>query len=177
MTRHVLALSMALLSTLNAWAEPRRGGPVPHFSVEDIAGATHTQRELNGQWSVLFMISDKDAGPLVAPWFHRLHSIAPRVRLITMAALDLFPLVPTATIVSQARESTPRAGWVNVWLSRNGSLAESLGLPESEVPWVVVVAPNGRVAEVVHSVFNETVLARITAALPSPPAAPTAPSR
>ena len=98
---------------------------------------------------------------------------APQARLITMAALDLFALVPTAAVVSQARENTPRHGWSNVWLSRDGSLASSLGLPESEVPWVIVVSPAGRVVEIVHSVLNDGAFARIAAAIPAP-AAPAA---
>jgi len=68
----------------------------------------------------------------------------PVERLVTIAALDLFALVPTATVLSGApRDNTPRAGWGEVWLSRDGSLADSLGLPESEAPWVIVVSPAG----------------------------------
>ncbi len=174
--RHLL-FAVALALPLVAQADPRPGQAVPSFTVDDIAGTTHTQRDLTGRWSVLFVMTDKDTSPHVGPWFHRVRSAAPQARLITMAALDLFALVPTASVVSQARENTPRHGWSNVWLSRDGSLANSLGLPESEVPWVIVVNPAGRVAEIVHTTLNDAAFARIAAALPPPPPpAPTAPA-
>lgn len=166
-----LLLALAMSIPLVASAEPRRGASMPSFTVDDIAGATHTQRDLTGGWTVLFVMTDKDTSPHVGPWFHRVRRVAPGARLVTMAALDLFALVPTSTIVSQARENTPRNGWGNVWLSRDGSLAQSLGLPESEVPWVIVVSPAGRVVEMVHSTINDEAFARIAAALPSPPQA------
>jgi hypothetical protein len=175
MRHRSLLLALALSVPFFASAEPQRGQTMPTFSVNDIAGSAHTQRDLTGRWSVLFVMTDKDTSPHVGPWFRRVRPVAPDARLITMAALDLFALVPTATIVSQARENTPRAGWGNVWLSRDGSLAQSLGLPESEVPWVIVVSPAGRVVEMVHSTLNDNAFARITAALP-PPAAPPAPA-
>lgn len=170
--RHLL-FALALSLPLVASADPRPGQAVPSFTVDDIAGATHTQRDLTGRWSVLFVMTDKDTHPHVSPWYRRVRDAAPHARLITMAALDLFALVPTAAVVSQARENTPRHGWSNVWLSRDGSLANSLGLPESEVPWVIVVSPAGRVVEIVHSVLNDGAFARIAAAIPAP-AAPAA---
>ena len=97
------------------------------------------------------------------------YQAAPALPFITMAALDLFPLIPTGVLRSQAQESTPRSRWNEVWLSRDGSLARSLGLPESEVPWVAVVAPDGRVVEIVHALLNDEVFARIMAALPAAP--------
>ena len=163
-----LFFALAMSLSLVASAEPRRGASIPSFTVDDIAGAPHTQRDLTGGWSVLFVMTDKDTHPHVGPWYHRVHRAAPGARLVTMAALDLFALVPTSTIVSQARENTPRNGWGNVWLSRDGSLAHSLGLPESEVPWVIVVSPAGRVVEIVHSTLNDESFARVAAALPAP---------
>lgn len=163
----LLALLMSL--SLVASAEPRRGQTMPTFSVEDIAGATHTPRDLTGRWSFVCVMTDKDTHPHVRAWYLRLHQAAPALPFITMAALDLFPLIPTGVLRSQAQESTPRSRWNEVWLSRDGSLARSLGLPESEVPWVAVVAPDGRVVEIVHALLNDEVFARIMAALPAAP--------
>lgn len=171
--RHPASLLAFVLSLASlASADPRPGRAMPGFSVEDIAGTTHTQRDLVGHWTVLFVLTDKDTGPHVRPWFQALRAREPTVRLVTMAALDLFALVPTSTIVSQARSNTPRARWSEVWLSRDGSLARSLDLPESEVPWVIVVAPSGQVVEMVHSHFDDAALARVTRMLPGAPAAP-----
>ncbi len=46
------------------------------------------------------------------------------------------------------------------------SLARSLVLPESEVPWVFVLDPSGRVVASAHALFNRTDLTRLVAAIP-----------
>lgn len=165
-----LRVNLAVLCVmfgLAAHADPQPGRAFPTFAVNDLAGNSHTQRDLAGRWTVLFVMSDKDTHPAISPWYRRVRQGAPEARLITMAALDLFPLIPTATVVSQARDNTPRARWSEVWLSRDGSLAASLGLPESEIPWVFVVSPAGRVVEAVHGTVDDASVARVLAALPS----------
>lgn len=176
MRTHLLALTIALGVTASASAEPRVGQPVPSFTVDDIAGTTHTQRDLTGRWSVLLTMTDKDTGPSLTAWYRRLErTVPPGARLLTFCAVSLFPLIPTATVVSQARDATPRSRWSEVWLSRNGSLAESLGLPESETPWIFVVDPSGRVVESVHATADDAGVARVLAALNRPrPSAPPA---
>ena len=64
---------------------------------------------------------------------------------MTLIALDLFGLIPTSTVLSEARSRTPRPQWAWVWLSRDGWLAETLALEDSETPWVFVIDPAGRV--------------------------------
>jgi len=165
----MFAVCLALATTVSA--DPQPGRLMPAFAVNDLVGTQHTRSDLSGRWTVLLVMTDKDTHPAISPWFRRVREAAPHVRMVTMAALDLFALVPTATVLSEARENTPRAGWSDVWLSRDGSLADALGLPESEVPWVIVVSPGGRVVEVVHSMVGDEPLARVVAALPQRPAA------
>lgn len=164
-----LGLLVTLASTSRsstAWAVPLIGQSVPAFSVEDLNSAVHTERELTGRWTVVLAMSDKDAGAALRAWWLRVAPFAPAgTRVVTFAALDLFGLIPTATIVSEARGATPRARWSEVWLSRNGSLAESLGLPASETPFVFVVDAAGRVLESLHAMPDDGGVARVLSAL------------
>lgn len=153
-----------------SWAEPLPGRAFPTFSVDDIAGTHHNERDLTGRVSVLLVMTDKDTGPAMTAWYRRISTAAPAARVLSVVALSLFALIPTSTVISQAREATPRHRWNEVWLSRNGSLAESLGLPESETPWVFVIDASGRVIEAVHGPADDAGVARITAALGSRPA-------
>lgn len=168
--RRVLALLIALSLAAVAVAEPRPGGAVPPFRVDDLEGTHHTERDLLGAYTVVCAMSDSDVGPALAAWWRALEGAAPRgTRMLTFSALDLFALIPTATVRAQARSRTPRTQWRMVWLSRDGSLAAQLGLPESEVPWVFVVAPDGRVVASAHAALNPADLARLVAALPPTP--------
>lgn len=164
----VLLLACALWFSFSAtaWAVPEVGRAVPAFSVEDLSGRVRTPRDLAGRYTVVLAMSDKDAASAVRAWWFRAAAVAPPgTRIVTMAALDLFAMIPTATIVAEARSSTPRERWTEVWLSRDGSLAESLGLPDSETPWVFVLDPWGRVIERVHAAASDAAVSRVAAAL------------
>ena len=140
----------ALAMVATAWATPQVGQAVPPFTVNDLTGVARTQRDLTGQYTVAFVMSDKDAGDAVSAWNRRMRVATPGARIITLVALDLFPLLLTSTLVSRVQGTTPRSRWTEVWFSRDGSLATSLGLPETETPWVWVIDPSGRVVESVH---------------------------
>lgn len=163
-----LARAAALVLTLAhvAFAVPLPGRVVPSVSVNDISGAHHTERDLTGQWTIAFTMTDKDVGPSLSAWWHQIENRVPaRTRMLSFVALDLFALVPTATVISQAREATPRSMWHTVWLSRDGSFAEQLGLPESETPWVFVIDPTGRVVESIHADVDAAGVARVLSAV------------
>lgn len=156
----------AVLTTMMADATPRPGQSVPTFRVDDLEGRGHSERDLQGAWSAVIVITDKDSGPAVHAWFERcLLALPPTVQVVSMAALDLFPLIPTSTIVGRARTDAPRHRWRTIWVSRDGSLAESLGLEESEDPWVFIVDPRGRVVETMHTTVNDAGIARVHRAL------------
>lgn len=157
---------LASLVASIAWASPAVGRAFPAFAVDDIGGAQHTQRDLLGRWTVVLAMTDKDIGPAISGWYQRVEAVLPLgARVLTFAALDLFALIPTATVTAEARGSSPRCRWGEVWLSRDGSLATSLGLPEDELPWVFVVDPEGRVVESLHARVDEASVARVAAAL------------
>ncbi|MEZ4392414.1 MAG: hypothetical protein R3A48_15100 [Polyangiales bacterium] len=159
-------LIAGLLFAWSALASPRPGQNLPSFRVGDLEGQTHTERDLLGSWSVVIVITDKDSGPAVHAWFERaLLGLPSSVRVVSMAALSLFPLIPTSTILSRARSDAPRHRWRSIWVSRDGSLATSLGLEDGEDPWVFVLDPSGRVTEVVHAPVDESGVARLRAAL------------
>lgn len=168
----VASLAFALTAAIPgaAFAEPSVGARMPSFRVNDLTGSARTERDLVGGWSVVFAMTDKDVGADLTAWWRRVETAVPQgTRMYTFVALDLFPLIPTDTIVSQARDSTPRPRWNTVWLSRDGSLAQSLGLPEVEMPWVFVIDPTGRVAASIHERFTPAGLNRVLAALrPAP---------
>ena len=162
----VLASLLALSFTAEALAVPQRGNALPAVSVRDLDGARHTERDLLGQWTVAFAMTDKDLEPNLRAWWAQVERRMPRrTRLLSFVALDLFALVPTATILTEARESAPRATWSTVWFCRDGSFAAQLGLPDSETPWVFVIDPTGRVRESIHGDVDAAGIARVLAAL------------
>ena len=165
---NVPAFVTALVLTIApaAWAVPQPGRALPAVSVTDLSGTRHTERELTGQWTVAFAMTDKDVGPNVTAWWRQIESRMPAsTRVLYFVALDLFALVPTATVLSQAREATPRSRWHTVWFSRDGSFADQLGLPESETPWVFVLDPAGRVVESIHADVDAAGVARVLSAV------------
>lgn len=171
-----LVMALALSIAAVAWAVPRPGRALPAVSVTDLAGTRHTERDLTGQWTVAFAMTDKDVGANVTAWWRQIEGrVPPSTRLLTFVALDLFVLVPTATVVSQAREATPRSRWHTVWFSRDGSFADQLGLPESEIPWVFVLDPSGRVVESLHADVDAEGVARVVAAITAARSANAAP--
>ncbi|MDO9021576.1 MAG: hypothetical protein Q8S73_09700 [Deltaproteobacteria bacterium] len=166
--RLALFMSVTALAS-SARALPETGGTMPTFAVDAIDGTRHTQADLRGHWSVALVMTDKDVKDDLAAWWGRLETSVPgRARMYTFAALSIFPLVPTALLIDQARGSTPRPLWSSVWFSRDGSFAHSLGLPEDELPWVVVIHPDGRVVDTLHERVSAQGLSRILAALPPP---------
>ena len=164
-----LLAALTLAMTSAALAEPQTGRALPSVSVNDLSGTHHTERDLTGQWTIAFAMTDKDCGDAVTRWFQMVRPQVPATtRMLTFVAIDLFPLVPTATVLSQAREATPRSAWSTVWFSRDGSFAEQLGLPESETPWVFVIDPTGRVVESIHASASAAGAARVASALNRP---------
>jgi hypothetical protein len=165
MKTFALAASLVLLAPV-ALAVPQPGRAVPSVSVNDLAGNRHTERELTGQWTIAFAMTDKDVGPNLTAWWRQIEGRVPtRTHMLSFVALDLFALVPTATVLSQAREATPRASWTTVWFSRDGSFADQLGLPESETPWVFVIDPAGRVVESIHANVDAAGVSRVLSAV------------
>ena len=170
--RRMLALFVVVLSMAStANGQPRVGQPIPTFAVNDLEGTRHTQSDLLGRYTVICAMTDKDIGPALEAWWRPLEiAVPPGTPMLTFTALDIFGLVPTETILSQARERTPRGHWNRVWFSRDGSLAEQLSLGDSEIPWVFVVDPRGRVLASVHANFSPANLARVVSVIPRAPA-------
>jgi len=165
--RPIVVLVVALMISLVASAEPRAGQTMPPFAVGDLEGRQRTQRDLTGSYTVVCAMADSDADEEIAAWWHPIAaSVPPGTRIVTLIALDLFGLIPTSTVLSEARSRTPRPQWAWVWLSRDGSLAESLALEDSETPWVFVIDPAGRVVLNVHANYNPVDLARVVGAVP-----------
>lgn len=174
-TRTIAALTVTVALAATAHAIPRENQPMPRFSVDDIAGARHTERDLRGHWSVALVITDKDCAGDLRAWFHRLHPALPDPqRLLSFVAVNIFPLVPTSALLSQARDASPRSRWNTVWMSRDGSFARALGLPEEELPWVLVIDPRGHVALMFHERVSDAAVNRVLAAVPSEAPAPPA---
>ena len=165
-----LGLAAALGLALDAAALPAPGGRVPAFVVDDIEGVRHTHRDLRGHWSVALVMTDKDVRDDVAAWWQRLYGTVPAsAEMYTFGALNIFPLIPTAALIDRARASTPRGLWRTVWFSRDGSFARALGLPEEELPWVLVIDPDGRLVMSVHERVSDEAVNRVLATVPATP--------
>ncbi len=155
---------------LAAHADPQPGRAFPSFAVDDLAGVRHTARDLQGRWTVALAMTDKDIGPNVTAWRRQIEGRVPaQTRVLNFVALDIFGLVATSTILSQARERAPRAMWETIWFSRDGAFAEQLGLADSETPWVFVIDPAGRVALSIHAEASAAGVARVLAAVGAAP--------
>jgi hypothetical protein len=170
MTRRVTAFLRCSLvvaaAHLGACVTPRVGETVPPFVMRDLTGAVRTQRDLTGVWQVCLLAGDDDALKAVADWFHRLRIAAPGVPIMTLLATDLFAFLPTSSLVNDLRESTPRHRWREVWVARDGLLVGSLSIFDTDVPWVWVVDPQGRVAESLYGDVSPAGLGRVLSALP-----------
>lgn len=167
MRRFLLLLTLLLSIPLPGVSEPRAGAAMPTFTVDDLEGTHHTQRDLLGGYTVICAMTDKDIGDALEAWWRPIEAGIPAgTTLLSFTALDIFALVPTDTVLSQARARTPRPHWSRVWLSRDGALAQQLGLPDSELPWVFVVDPRGRVLVSIHAAFDRAGLARVIEAIP-----------
>jgi hypothetical protein len=172
----VLFLALATLVVSVASAEPRVGERIPTFSVDDLNIVRRTESDLRG-WTITLIMTDKDASDGLTAWWEGLRDgIEGRATLLHVVAVDIFPLVPTSVVRSSARDRTPRDMWGRVWFSRDGELAEQLGLPSSETPWVIVIDPQRRVRVMVHADVSESGVRRVLAALPAPVAPPASPS-
>lgn len=169
MNRRWLAACLAMAVSATGWADPQPGRAFPAFAVNDLAGQRHTERDLQGRWSVVLAMTDKDAAGAVTAWHQALDGRVPgHARVLYFTALDIFPLVSTSTIVSRARARTPQNRWDVTWLSRDGAFAEQMGLPESETPWAYVVDPAGRVVLAVHAMVSPPQVERVLAAVGGP---------
>lgn len=170
MKQLLLRAAVVLAVASAALAEPQPGRAFPSFRVDDLAGTHRTERDLRGRWTVALAMTDKDIGPQLTAWRRQLgERLPPHARVLNLVALDIFGLVATSTVVGQARERTPRPMWESVWFSRDGALAEQLGLADSETPWVFVVDPDGRVALNVHAEATPAGVARVLAAVGAAP--------
>ncbi len=151
------------------FAAPETGRPMPAFLVDDLVGQRHSPGDFTGQWTLAVVITDKDAGDSMRAWWQTAEQRLPEggsLRRTSMVALDIMGIVPTSTILGRARRETPRERWGAVWLSRDGSLAEALGLPESETPWAIVISPEGRVVAMVHAHAGEAAAEAVWRSIP-----------
>lgn len=167
-------LAATLIASV-ASAEPRVGERIPSFAVDDLNVVRRTENDLRG-WTIALIMTDKDASDGLTAWWEGLRDgIEGRATLLHVVAVDIFPLVPTSVVRSSARDRTPRDMWGRVWFSRDGELAEQLGLPSSETPWVLVIDPQRRVRVMVHADVSEAGVRRVLGALPAPAAPPATP--
>lgn len=151
---HLAALfSVIALTVMSAVAHAtlRVGGELPAFTVADLTGVQHDSRELRGRPTLILAMTDSDASEAMRRW----GAVADRrvganVRRVQIISVGLAFIVPTVTIRSIARGQSPEGVWRSTWMERDGDLAESLGLPESEVPYAIALDAEGRVRVVAH---------------------------
>lgn len=146
----LVGLSLAL-AAFAAHATLRVGGELPTFRVADLNGLTHDSRELRGRPTLILAMTDSDAAEAMRRWGAAAdRRVGPEVRRVQILSVALAFFVPTATIRSIARGQSHEGLWRSTWMERDGDLAESLGLPESETPYAIVVDARGQVRVVAH---------------------------
>ena len=103
MRRFLILLILLLAIPLPGGTEPRAGLAMPTFRVDDLEGTHHSQRDLLGTYTVICAMTDKDIGDALEAWWRPIEAGIPAgTRLLSFTALNIFPIVPTDTIVSQA---------------------------------------------------------------------------
>jgi hypothetical protein len=161
-----VAVVAFMVSASRAEAIPQVGSQFPAFSASDVTGQQHHSRELVGHVSLVMVGTDSDVGDALRAWGsvadRRLPANAQRVIVM---ALDLAVIVPTALARSQARDGTPHHLWHLSWMDIGGTLRPTIGIPESEVPWIFVVDASGRVVANAHCAASDAGAAPIWRAL------------
>lgn len=159
------AVSLCAL-TLAADAAPTVGGTLPEFTVNDLTGQGHSNRELVGRPSLVLVMTDSDADAAMRAWGTAASQrLRPGVRKVQIVSLSLAFVVPTALARSMARDRSPSSVWRDTWLERDGDLAETLGLPESETPWAMALDERGRITAVAHCEVTSPCADRVWEAL------------
>lgn len=150
--RTALLTGVALaLGSRTARATPRVGQRLPAFEVDDLTGRAHHSRELAGRYTFVLVGSDTDADSAMRRWGAAAdRRLPPGAGRVTVLAFNLAFFIATATARSMARARTPESTWNTTWMERHGELAATLGLPESEVPFVFVLDPSGRIVAAAH---------------------------
>lgn len=166
-TRRALLLSLAALAVgRRAGAAPSPGASLPDFTVADVTGQPHSSAELVGRPALVLVMTDTDADAAMRAWgVEADRRVAGSVRRVQFVALDIAGIVPTALARSIARDQAPEHTWHDTWFCRDGAFRASLGLPESETPWAIVLDARGRVAAMVHGFVSSAGADRVWSAL------------
>ncbi|HZH16333.1 MAG TPA: hypothetical protein VE057_18425 [Archangium sp.] len=172
----VLLTASAL--ALPAWAadKPGVGKPLPGFTARDLLGREHSSHEYQGRPTLLVAITDKDAGEEMRRWFEAADQHVPaRIQRESVISLHLPFFVGLGTVRRRVQEQVPRPFWDDTLLDRDGSLAETLGLGSSEVPYVFALDAQGRVLAVVRGKADSPQASRIWSSLNGTPPSNTSP--
>jgi hypothetical protein len=130
---------------------PTAGSPLPSFSAKDLLGQEHSSRQFSGQRTLIVAITDKNAGHPMRRWFEAADVRLPAtVQRASLVSLQLPFVVSLGTARRYARQHVPQRYWESTLLDRDGAMAEALGLPFSEQPYVFSVDEHGRIVAVVH---------------------------
>jgi len=144
---------------------PHPGELFPTVNAKDLTGQSHRTDEYAGAQTLVVSISDRAAGEAMRAWFAAADTRIPHAtarRSIISLHLPFF--VTTNFAREQAQEQVPEMYWHDTLLDR-GEMAEQLGQPESQVPYVYALDEHRRVLASAHASVDAPESQRIWAAL------------
>lgn len=149
----VVVAAVALMSP--AQAQPPVGSSFPKISAQDITGARHSTVLAPAEANLVVVITDRAGEDAMRAWFNAADTNMPaQVHRVSIVSMKLPFFVGIDTVRSRARGQVPQQFWKDTFVDKDGALARALELPNTHVPFVYAVAPDGTVKAFVHGPAN-----------------------
>ncbi len=139
----------------------REGADFPVVMGHDVQGEPRST-DLRGEPSLVVIITDRGAVGHARAWWNAAETRLPHgVQRLSIASIGVPFFVSTDLARREARKNVPREHWHDTLLDTHHDLARELGLEPSNLPWVFVLDPSGRIVALVHTHVDSPDAARI----------------
>jgi peroxiredoxin len=168
-TSITLALALALLSPVNAWAQ-LSNSPIPDFMATALTGKKVSAAQLIGQPTILIVTPSTDAAKDTRMWAEALRkNIDPSaVRIRDVLAIDLPFFMSEEDAIGRAKEKIPLRYHDQTWILSESRLESALNIPrDSAEAFVFVLDAKGKVIARVEGAPNEAKLSEVEIAVRS----------
>jgi hypothetical protein len=168
-TSPLLAASLAL--PRSALAAPAVGAPFPHFTVRALDDHPRTERDLRGRRSLVVVMTGTGAERDMAQWLNAAEARLGRGlgNVYSFVALRMGFYVLDGMLRGESRRRSPRYRWPYLYIDRDGTFQQQLGLPDGQsVPWVYVVETSGIVSVAMHGGVSHPAAAQVWAQMAAP---------
>jgi peroxiredoxin len=168
-TSITLALALALLSPVNAWAQ-LSNSPIPDFTATALTGEKVSAAQLIGQPTILIVTPSTDAAKDTRLWAAALRKNVDQsaVRIRDVLAIDLPFFMSEEDAIGRAKEKIPVRYQDQTWILNESILESALNIPrDSARAFVFVLDAQGQVIARVEGAPNEATLSEVEMAVRS----------